>query len=181
MQSMIDFFASRDWSAIIDGIIQWGAIAILSTLCIIFRKNIGNLARILRNQLRIAIKRARRLRYKQILPAHTLEHLRLRRKLRAAEKELTALKQKNSEQDEELEKAIDKLLHWAALNCPFTNDQLLRAMPWNTAYSDLIFGLAFREGFIRRPETYVHGDTILYYITTAGQERVFRAGLLKAN
>ena len=59
MQSMIDFFASRDWSTIIDGVIQWGAIAILSTLCIIFRKNIGDLARILRNQLRIAIKRAR--------------------------------------------------------------------------------------------------------------------------
>ena len=180
MQSLIDFFASRDWSTIIDGVIQWGAIAILSTLCIIFRKNIGDLARILRNQLRIAIKRARRLRYKQILPAHTLEHLRLRRKLRAAEKELTALKQKNSEQDEELEKAIDKLLLWASLQRKFTRNQITQAMPWNTSFSDFIFGLAYESGFLQGPGHYVSGIATIFYITTAGQERIFRAGLLKA-
>ena len=180
MQSMIDFFASRDWNAIIDGVFQWGAIAILSTLCIIFRKTIGTLCRSLFNHLFIAIKRARRLRYKQILPDHTLEHLRLRRKLRATEKELQTLKQARAEQDKELKEALNSLLKWAADQEFFTKDQLLLAMHWDISYTDFIFNLACESGFIQSPGNHVYGTPVYYFITTAGQKRIFRAGLLCA-
>ncbi len=179
MQIINDFLASRNWSTIIDGIIQWGTIATLSTLCIIFRRNIATTLRAIRNKLRRALNRIRRLNPGQMLPAHTLATHRLRRRLQQIEKQLATLQGKATQQDTELEKSLNTLLQWAAHRQRFTEHELMSSMPWQTAYTNFIFGLALERNLIDAAGIPISGLPTRYYITTGGCECIFRAGLLR--
>lgn len=121
---------------------------------------------------RLIYKKIRRFRFSQSLPSHTLEYIRLKRRLR----ELDHYNQKKREQNEELEKNIITMLTWSSKFRYFRKDDVLNAMSWKRSYTHMILGLAIKRELIKP----IDNQRALFFVTTEGRELLFHKGLLCA-
>lgn len=156
-----------------DSIVSNIVIAILIVICGYFRKAIGAAWRYIWQIVHRTYRKTSRIRLSQCFPSHTLKYIKLKRQLR----QLENYKQKEKEQDEELEKNLTILLIWASKFRYFAKDEALKAMSWQRPYTHMIFGLAIKREYIKP----LSSNHALYSITTEARELLFRRGLLRAH
>lgn len=156
------------WNTIVSNIIGM----ILLGLGVYFRKAVGAALQYIWRYFRRTYRKARRFKFCQCFPAHTLEYIRLKRQLR----KLEFYEQKEKEQNEELEENVIILLTWTSKFRYFRKEDALKAMCWNRPYTHMIFGLAINRKHIKL----IDNQHALFTITTEGRELLYRRGILRA-
>lgn len=171
MDYLIQFFCTN-WESVVLDVVKWMITALLAIVAMWFHKAIIAVFRRFWYTIRRRYKKLRRWRLSQCLPSHTIEYIRLKRQLR----KLEFHKQKEKEQNKELEKNIIILLTWASKFRYFHKEEVLKAMHWNRSYTYMIFGLAVKREHLKL----IDSRQALFSITTEGRELLYRRGILRA-